>query len=225
MNNNKNSNQKVVSSIVSNIVQANAEDEVGAYKTVGTKSKFYNQLKRDKKKKIIFIISALIIVVVIVLLAVFLANKKGKNSEISNTADDTLYDKAYKELKFTEDKNLKKLTCSRDITETKEVTEKDSRIFYFDDSDIKTVIYHTDVNLSDNYMDYYDTMYNEHKKSLDEDYNYPNVDTNIMKDTNRMLITIIIHNDEPGEDKLGVPVYANYDDARKTLVESGYICK
>ncbi len=215
----------VKSNIVSSIIKENSENyNVGAVEKSNITSKVMNFTPKNKNDQKVVTIACVVIGVVIVFLAVSLIIR-GRKNEKPNTETESLYDIAYKEMKFKEQDNLKKLTCSKTTTEEgTEIKEEEKNIYYFDGNEIDTIIYHTDITVSDAYMDYYDDMYNAYSKSLETDYKYDNVDTNLTKGKNRLLVTIITYNKREGQNKLGTPSFVNYEDARKSSVDNGYSC-
>lgn len=219
----KNMTHNVKSDIIENLVQNGNIDQVGARQTTNATSKFFRNLNNQGDNKVMIIaFLAIILVIVILIFAIVKSNSNKKDTKENKS----LYDIAYETMGFKENSKLKKLYCSKKTTnEEDEVQEEEIRIYYFDGDEVDTVIYHNDINLSDDYMDYYDTMYDEYDKSLANDYKYDNVDTNITKGENRLLITVIAYNKREGEKKLGVPKFVNYEDAKKTTIDSGYNCK
>lgn len=215
-------NKNISSSIVSNLIN---DTNVGAKVTTGITNKYSKKIGTTKdNRKVIICASVAILLVIIILVVVLLLGRKGPKSKDKEST--SIFDIAYDTMGFKEDKSLKKLYCSKEVSseDNKEVIDNDIQIYYFKGDDIQTVIYHNDISLTDNYMDYYDTMYKEYDKSLEQNYNYDNVDTNLTKGTNRMLVTIIIYGDRTGDNVLGLPNFVNYDDAKKASIDDGYTC-
>ena len=136
-----------------------------------------------------------------------------------------LYKEAYNNLTFKEDNKLDKLYCSKDLTEnTQEIKSKEVIIYYFDNNEMKTYIYHKEISLSDEYMDYFDETIKQHKNSLSNDYPYPNVKSNIVSNGNKILVTVIT-NKSDDNNAAGLPIYINYEAAKQSLEDNNYECK
>lgn len=174
-------------------------------------------MKDDKKNFIIIII----IVIALISGIIFLFSLKNKPKEKNK---DNIYERAYSDLGFKEDESLKKLYCVLDVSNGTEVKNKKTIIYYFNNNELVTHIIHNDVILSDEYMDYYDEMYDAHLKSLEKDYNYKNVRVNIEKDDNEILDTIIITKSS-GEKMLNMPDLDGLEEAKKLANSRGYSCK
>lgn len=226
----KNSPEKkskaVESSLVSQIVNTNMQpNNVGGVNSTKIENKYGEFFTMDDNKKVVIGSVVAIILIVLVILIIFLMGffKKDKEQEPGSK---TLYEEAYEQLSFEENTKLKKLTCKKTTTEeSMEVNEEETRIYYFDHDEVDAMIFHNDIVLSENYIDYYETMVKEYQKSLKEDYQYDNVKTNIIEKDNEMLITIIADNKKETENKLGAPNFVNYEDAKMTMIDSGYTCK
>ena len=49
---------------------------------------------------------------------------------------------------------------------------------------------------------------------------------NLLTDREReLLITVIVDNKSTSENKLGTPAFINYEDAKKSLIDNGYVCE
>ncbi len=218
--------KEINSPIVSSLVGSEVTSKIGAKESIGLKSKYYNIFNNRGKNKNVIIVSTLLIVVIIVFVVLFLFFKLNNKHKVKT--DDTLsiYEKAYASLNFKENTDLTKLSCSKDIlmNTNSQVKEEDSIIYYFDNEKVDTIIYHNYITISDDYMDYYNTMYNEYDKSLKADFHYDNVGTNVIKDGNSMLVTVIIYSSKEGANKLNVPNFTGYENAKKEALDGGYQC-
>ncbi len=211
--------KNVESNIVGNIMDANANMHVGATNGIANNKILQDFFKDRKKTKAIVVL----LVIFFVLLAIFIMIRIMRKQD--NSTKPTIYDIAYANLKFIENPKLKKLSCHKNnVKAENEVKSEDVVIYYFDNDDIDTVIYHTDITLSENYMDYFETMYTEYDKMLDNEYHFDNVKSSLTTDHNRLLVTIIVSNKKDVENKLGALTFTNYDDAKKTNLAAGYNC-
>ena len=172
----------------------------------------------DNKKYLIILFILAIIVIGSIILFISLKSKTGPEEPVD------IYERAYSNLGFKENQSLTKVYCTMDYSNGSEVINKKTIIYYFNNNELTTHIIHNDVILSDTYMDYYDEMYEAHKKSLEQDYNYKNVRVNIEKDKNEILDTLIITK-ASGEKMLELPNINGAEDAKRLANSRGYSCK
>jgi len=173
---------------------------------------------KDDKKYLIIIIILFIIIIGSIILFFSLKSKTGNEEPVD------IYERAYSNLGFKEDQSLTKVYCYMDASNGDEVNNKKTIIYYFRNNELVTHIIHNEVSLSDTYMDYYDEMYEAHKKSLEKDYNYKNVRVNIEKDKNEILDTIIVTK-ASGEKMLEMPNINGKEEAKMIANSRGYSCK
>ena len=149
-----------------------------------------------------------------------------KSNVKKDSKEKTIFDTAYENIKFSENKKLKKLYCSKNNTTSEsQVNDMEYSIYYYDDkNELQTYIYHNYIKLTDEYMDFYDKMYNNYKESLEKDYNYDNVKTDIISNKNEILVTIVT-NKSTEEKSLGLPNYVNYEAAKQEKISEGFNCE
>lgn len=202
----------------------NLSNILNAKETMFAKNKLLSKKEATKKDKMIMLgaIGICLILVIVIIIVVIPKNKKVAPEEKKKT----IYELTYKDMKFEENKSLRKLECHKNvINENSDLSQEEIKIYYFNEDVIDTYIYHIDIKVTDEYMDYYDAMYKTYDESLKRDYSYDNVDTNLTKGDKELLITVINYNSREGENKLSPEAFINYEDAEKSITDSGYICK
>lgn len=180
-------------------------------------------IKNKKNTKIIYII-VLILVVVLVGVVYFIFTKKTEKDN-NVPVENTIFTSAYKKLDFKEDKKLKRLYCSKTNTnEQSQVNDTEYSILYFDDNnEIQTYLFHDYIKLTDEYMNFYDEMYDNYKESLDNDYKYSNVVTDITKGEKEILVTVLTKKSDD-KNTLGLPNYVSYEAAKQEKISEGFTC-
>lgn len=185
-----------------------------------------HHIKGSNKFGGIIMILLIVIFIIVLTLLIFYDSKKDTTIISSNDTDKTIFEEAYENLKFEEDASLTKLSCSKRIPkENAGIEERETLIYYFSKENTEISIYHIDIVLSDEYMDYYDKIYNEYDKLLKNDYNYDNVDTNITRWDNEILVTVITYAKKNGNKLIGIKPFLSYEDAKVTTINDGYICE
>lgn len=220
---NSQESRDVQSDIVRKIVNSNPKvnSNVGT-NIVSIVSNRYT--KRKNKLGNIIVLSFIIGVIIVLIGFISLESKKGIIDD--SQVDKTIFEEAYETIGFKEDSILKKLSCTKKISnDNSGIEEQETLIYYFSEENAEIFIYHTNIILSDEYMDYYDKMYNEYETSLKNDYDYDNVDTNITRRNNEMLVTVITYAKKSGTKKLGIQPFLNYEDAKTSTANKGYICE
>ena len=219
---NSQESRNVQSDIVKKIVNSNSKVNANVGTNVVSIADNHNIKSKNNIGNII-ILSSIIAIIVILMVLIFSENKKDITDD--TVRDKTIFEEAYESIGFEEDLSMKKLSCTRKIPhDNSEIQEQETLIYYFSEDDIEISVYHTNISLSDEYMDYYDKIYNEYVTSLKNDYNYENVDTNIIRRNNQMLVTIITYAKKGENKKLGIQPYLNYEDAKMSTMSNGYIC-
>ncbi len=214
----------VPSNIVRTITDSSDQDNFNIGTNVVSVAK--NHSKGGNKVGSIIILLFIIITIVSLIILICLDCKKDESSNLSTNTNKTIYEEAYENMNFREDPSLKKLSCSKKIpNDNVAIQEQETLVYYFFEENIEISIYHTDISLSNEYNDYFDKIYNEHEKSLKTDYDYDNVDTNITRRDNEMLITVITYAKRDGKKKLGIKPFLSYDDAKVAAINDGYICE
>ncbi len=217
--NGMNVNKDIESDVVKSLIDVNAINNVGTTSSNSMFNKYLNKIKCNKK----VLIGGIILIVIVIIIGFLLLNNKKKVEEEKKL---TIYEEAYKNMEFNENKDLKKLKCSKKTTgEDLEIQEEETKVYYFNGNEIDTYILHNYVSLSEEYEDYFSTMYNEYKKSITNDYKYDNVKTGLTDRERELLITVIVDNKSTSENKLGTPAFINYEDAKKSLIDNGYVCE
>jgi len=173
-------------------------------------------VKKEKNKLIIIIVIAILLICGVILYII-------KNNKKEYVKDD-IYERAYDNIGFKEDTSLSKVHCYKNISNGSEVEDKKTIIYYYNKSNLVTYIIHNEITLSDEYMDYYDEMYNAHKESLEKNYNYRNVRINIEKDKNKILDTVIVTKSTV-ENMYSMPKIYSVNDAKKIANSNGFTCK
>lgn len=220
---NSQESRNVQSDIVKKIVNPNSKVNANVGTNIVSISSD-NHTKRKNKVGSIIILAFIIIVIIVLAILIFLESKKDLIDD--TIIDKTIFEEAYENMGFEENSSLKKLSCTKKIShDNSGIQEQETLIYYFSEEDVEISIYHTNINLSDEYMDYYDKMYNEYVTSLKKDYNYDNVDTDITRRNNEMLVTIITYAKKEGPRKLGIQPFLNYEDAKMSTTNNGYICE
>ena len=208
------------SSVVEDIVK---NEDLGTIITSNPTSlllKIQKHKINDKKKNTAIAVLSIMIIIMIVLIIL-----KYRKPKLSNKNKLDIYEEAYDNLKFKENSNLEKLYCTKNLTIDKnEVDAKEVLIYYFDKGGLETFIFHREIDISDNYMDYYDEMVSQYKKELSNDYSYPNVKSNIVSRKNKILITILTEKSDSAK-ALELPKYFAKDAAKNSLNSAQYDCK
>ncbi|MCM1053869.1 MAG: hypothetical protein NC483_07855 [Ruminococcus sp.] len=224
----KKSNSKqghnVHSDIVQEITELNSQVNTTVGRNVVNMVKPYT--KSSNKLGSVIIISFIIVLIAILIVLIFVDSKKIVAQSPNNDPEKTILEKSYESLKFKEDTTMKKLTCSKKIpNDNAGIQEHETLIYYFAEDKVEIYIYHTDIVLTDEYIEYYDKIYNEYEKTLKNEYNYDNVDTDITRFDNEMLVTVITYKNKDGNKKLGIKPFLSYNDAKIATINDGYICE
>ncbi len=217
--------KKIYSDMVSKVLGVlNLSNILNAKETIFARNKLLTKKEATKKDKLILLGAILLCVLVVIIIVIIVMPKKKKEEKIEEK--ESIYELTYKDMNFKENKSLRKLECHKSvISENSDLKQEEIKIYYFDEDEIDTYIYHIDIKVTDDYMDYYDAMYKTYDESLKNDYAFDNVDTNLTKGDNELLITVINYNKKEGLKKLSPEAFVNYEDAEKSITDSGYICK
>lgn len=197
---------------------------LNAKEAIFAKNKLLSKREATKKDKNILLIATIICILIALIIVIIVIPKDKKKKETPKK--ESIYELTYRDMKFEENKSLKKLECHKSVaSENSDLKQEEIKIYYFDEDVIDTYIYHIDIKVTDNYMDYYEAMYKTYDESLKKDYSFDNVDTNLTKGNNELLITVINYNKREVENKLNPEAFINYSDAEKSITDSGYVCK
>lgn len=180
-----------------------------------------NYQNESKESKVKLILIFLLILVIIVIVFVLFFKKEKQEEEPKNQ---TIFERAYSNLNFKESSSLTKVYCSTNVSNGSEVTDEKILIYYFDNNELTTYISHDDIKLSNNYMDYYDEMYDKYLESLRNDDKYKNVKKSIEKGENEILITIITTKSNSNT-AISLPSFVSPTEAKQKAIADGYTCK
>lgn len=217
--NNKEVKSNIVSKLVNNNVGVNSKISYAQSKF----SLLHPQKNNDKK----IILSGIILITLIIIISIvlfFLSNND--KLEKDKKKDKSLYEETYDNLKFKEDNSLNKLYCTKNVvSEKNNMSTKKIEIYYFKNDQLVTSIFHTYIVLEDKYMDYYNSIIDSYSKSLEDDYNYSNVKTDLLSKDNTLLVTILVDNVLNNENIYKISNFDGYNEAKKALIDSGFACK
>ena len=210
----------VKSNIVNELITNNAGVNAKISSATGKLNISNQKDSNNNNNKII--ISGIILILFVIIISVILFvlyNKKEEKYEKSKT----IYEESYENINFKENKDLKKIYCKKDNIIDKNNTKAERiEIYYFNDEKLVTTIFHTNITSNGNdktaIIDFYSDI-------LEEDYNYKNVKTDLISNDENILVTVFIDNTSTAENLYKITNFDGYNNAKKTLTDSGFSCK